>query len=648
MPSLDMPAISQRITPRGFSRLVWSVAVCGIAVLLIGVGALQYRWNGQIKRSSELRVGADLESTIMKWHLNLYREFSTICIALQVGPDSGAGDTWRDYLGRYVDWRTAPGNSGFVENIYSNPDVIREIYVYETSRGAKGPLLRLDPNAHKVERSRKPPELKALLAFLKERSSDIGTALRAWEPSDERPGLDSDADPKADNLAHTEEAKAVSGWQFEESIPAIVHPITHYRRTNSAVDWLVIVLNRETIEGRIFPELAERYFANRNGLEYKIAVVAVGKAPRVLYSSDPGFGVSGPTESDSVMTIFGPPPESIEGSFWQVIKHRESLHGEEWHRFSAPVWFPVIRGISAYEPWVLFLKHRSAPLDASITNVWRANLFVGGLALLLLGASMFLVLVATHRERALAALQMDFVTSISHELRTPLAAILAAGQNLKDGFAADQSRYGSMITAQARQLIELVDQILSFASLKDGQQRHFLEPVQLPDVLAPIRKTTTPVLQQAGFEIEFCVPENLPPMLADQKELLRCLKNLIENAAKYSGNSRWIRISAELGQSASGKGEIRISVADHGFGIPASEMPHIFDPFYRGRHGIIAQIHGSGLGLSVVKQIVISMGGKVSVTSQVGVGSIFTLHLPQAEGEAMQNTGSQREAFSFQ
>jgi len=195
----------------------------------------------------------------------------------------------------------------------------------------------------------------------------------------------------------------------------------------------------------------------------------VGTTPRLLYSSDPDFGINDVSSSDSVMNIFGPPPESTENSFWQSVKNKESLRGEEWHSFSGPVWFPIIQQSSQAASWVLFLHHRTVPLKTSIDRVWRGNLILGGAILLLLTVSMFLVIIATQRERALARMQMDFVASISHELRTPLAAMLSAGQNISDGFAPDLRRYGSIIINQSRQLIDLVDQILLFAAMKDGK-----------------------------------------------------------------------------------------------------------------------------------------------------------------------------------
>jgi signal transduction histidine kinase len=645
----SIPATSRRLTSRGFSRLVWTAASFGIAILLAAVALLQYRWNMQIRQASELRAGADLESVLMKWHLNLYREFSTICIALQVGPDSGAHDPWNVYLRRYEEWRSAASNAGFIENIYSNPDVVSDIYIYETSRGENRRLLRFNPDADRIERSPEPRELQSLLAYLQGRSSNLRVALRAWQSEDSQRSerLESDTQSAA---ALKSRMNTITGWQFDESIPAIVHPLLHHGRSvssdKSPVDWFVIVLDRDTIQRRIFPELAQRYFAGSEGLEYKLAVVAVGKESRVLYSSDPGFGIGDLGGSDSVMNIFGPPPESTEGSFWQVVKNRESLHGGEWHSFSAPVWFPVIHQASDSQHWVLFLEHRTGPMEASITKAWRGNLLVGGFVLLLLATSMFLVVIASHRARALACLQMDFVASISHELRTPLAAILSAGQNLSDGFAPDLYHYGGLITGQARQLIDLVDQILLFASMKDDKKKYHVTAVLLSDVIDSLRKTTLTLLGTAGFHVECRMDKGLPRVLADQQALVRCLQNLIDNAAKYSGESRWICVSAELDESNNGDAGVRVEVADRGVGIDPSELPHIFEPFYRSPGAIAAQIHGSGLGLSVVKHMITQMGGRLSVSSEVGRGSIFTLHLQVAEDSTLRSRIEGQEALT--
>jgi signal transduction histidine kinase len=355
----------------------------------------------------------------------------------------------------------------------------------------------------------------------------------------------------------------------------------------------------------------------------------------LLYSSDPEFGAREVSAFDSVMNIFGPPPESTEGHRVWLTDKSTDLKGEDWHSFSSPVWFPVIRHTAEDGPWMLVLQHRNGPIEASITNVWRGNLITGGIVLLLLATSV--VVIVSQHAQALATLQMDFVASISHELRTPLAAILSAGQNITDGFVPSLPHYGSLITAQARQLIDLVDQILLFGSMKEGRKGYYLQPLQVREVLEDVRRNTLATFQSSGFTVEWQVPEALPWVLGDPKALSRCLQNLIGNAAKYSGKSRWIGVCAEVYEATHRDKEIRIKVKDRGLGISPSELDRIFEPFYRSPNVLAAQIHGTGLGLSVARHIAEAMGGRVSVTSEVGVGSVFILHLRIAE-EAYPNS----------
>jgi hypothetical protein len=100
----------------------------GLVVLLAVLALLQFRWTNEATAASEMRIGADLESLMMKWHGDLYGEFSAICTAMQVGPDSGARDTWNDYLERYVEWNSALPHET-LPNVYRNPDLVQSVYI---------------------------------------------------------------------------------------------------------------------------------------------------------------------------------------------------------------------------------------------------------------------------------------------------------------------------------------------------------------------------------------------------------------------------------------------------------------------------------------------------------------------------------------
>jgi signal transduction histidine kinase len=235
----------------------------------------------------------------------------------------------------------------------------------------------------------------------------------------------------------------------------------------------------------------------------------------------------------------------------------------------------------------------------------------------------------------LAALQMEFVASVSHELRTPLAVISSAADNIVDGLVRGQEdwkRYGSVLRNQSRQMTELVNQILLFASMKDRNSRYLIRPLQVSQIVQSALNNTAELVHETSFLVESHIDPDLPCIMGDLSALSQCLQNLIVNAVKYSGASRWLGVSAHLGHSADRAGkEIQIVVQDRGLGIDGADILHIFEPFYRSATVTAAQIHGTGLGLPLAKSIAEAMGGRLSVVSELSVGSVFTLHLPAAK-----------------
>ncbi|MGB7844890.1 MAG: ATP-binding protein [Candidatus Acidiferrum sp.] len=250
----------------------------------------------------------------------------------------------------------------------------------------------------------------------------------------------------------------------------------------------------------------------------------------------------------------------------------------------------------------------------------------------------------------LAELQMEFVASVSHELRTPLTVLSSAADNLADGLIegkAGLQKYGAVIQNQSRQMGGLIEQILLFASTEDRKNHYVLQPLKVSQIVESVVASTKELIQGAGFVMEQRIDPDLPLVMGDPSAISQCLKNLIGNAIKYSGDSRWIGLRAFAGRSEHWVGrEVRISVSDRGIGIDHSEISSIFDPFYRSPRVNAAQIHGAGLGLSLAKRIAEIIGGKLSVVSELSVGSTFTLHLPAAEGEKLETVAAVSEPGS--
>jgi len=228
----------------------------------------------------------------------------------------------------------------------------------------------------------------------------------------------------------------------------------------------------------------------------------------------------------------------------------------------------------------------------------------------------------------LARLQMDFVASISHELRTPLSVIRSAAENICDGIvdnAEQLTGYGSMIRNQTRQVTDLVNQILLFAATRQRKQAYALTSVPFSQVLDSVTENISELLRDGGFVLEQHIDPDLPELLADPAALTQCLQNLVVNAIKYSGSSKWIGIFASHSTS---ENKVLIRVQDRGIGIAHSELKRIFEPFYRSPAVSAAQIHGTGLGLALARNIAQAMAGDILVQSELQSGSIFTIQIP--------------------
>ena len=237
----------------------------------------------------------------------------------------------------------------------------------------------------------------------------------------------------------------------------------------------------------------------------------------------------------------------------------------------------------------------------------------------------------------LAKLQMEFVASVSHELRTPLAVLSSAADNIADGVVEGRAvlqKYGAVLQNQSRRMSALVDQILLFASTEDRKNRYTLEPLHVSTLIDSVVPRAEDLLREPGVILDRSVEPDIPMVMGDSSGVSQCLQNLIDNAMKYGGDHPRISISAFVARAGIvSEQEVRISVKDHGIGIDHSDLSHIFEPFYRSPRVTAAQIHGTGLGLALAKRIAESMGGRLSVLSELSIGSTFTLHLQIAKEE---------------
>jgi signal transduction histidine kinase len=287
--------------------------------------------------------------------------------------------------------------------------------------------------------------------------------------------------------------------------------------------------------------------------------------------------------------------------------------------------------------WLLRVRHRDGSLEAVVARVRARDLAVSGGLLLLIPATALVLVRLSRGAQQLADLQMNFVAGVSHELRTPLAVIHTAAFNLRGKLAQQPHQvemYGALIQRESGKLSALVEQVLRFAGVGAPLARK-REPVavetlverSLADASVEAVAAANGSSEAGRIIFEKHIPPDLPQVLADPEAMGQALRNLIENAVKYGGP--WVGISAAAAPTRNGPG-VEIAVADRGPGIPADEIAHIFDPFFRGRQAIQDQVHGTGLGLNLVKRIVEAHGGSLRVESSPGQGAKFVVRLPAA------------------
>jgi two-component system phosphate regulon sensor histidine kinase PhoR len=224
-------------------------------------------------------------------------------------------------------------------------------------------------------------------------------------------------------------------------------------------------------------------------------------------------------------------------------------------------------------------------------------------------------------------LRADFVSGVSHEFKTPLSLIRLYSETLaaadQEFSAEDRSNYIRIIARESERMSRMVDNVLSFARLEQGRNRYELDE---GDIAATVTQTVndySEYLNWRGFAVKTSIWPELPSVRFNAEQLSEMLLNLMDNARKYSGKSRQIRVNVWAQNQ-----EVIVEVRDDGLGIPADEREKIFQPFYR-----IARENdqgGCGLGLYLVDQVMKDHDGRVEVESQVNHGSRFRLVFPVA------------------
>src|SRR5262245_3025595 len=659
--------MKRKPTQRPLWMLSLALALLALLPLLV---VLQYHWLGQVSEGERERKKSVLTTMARQFCHDfdseltaLYLHFHPTPVTLDGAPDQSQGD----FAARYRRWReTAP-----------RPKLIKDVYQTQIGQNS-GSISRYNAETGAFEQCEWPGGMSGLRKRLEEeRATDEFLQERLRE------SIRLKMNVRGEAAAQKMVFQLGLNW-VDEDLPGLVIPIggptsgpidpslgEGVAPIPGALSYRIIALDADYISRELIPELAGRHFGDSAG-EYTIAVTKRGRADQVVYRSDAGATEAALAGGDVTAGFFNILLEEINRFFfaqWRrpdvnapvqlkpplnrhriVILGAEDLKSDKDESDAALQRLqlgPGAEGVTRPSlnrnnegAWLLVVKHRAGSLEAAVATTRRRNLAISFGILLLLGASVGFIVLSSRRAHRLATLQMEFVAGVSHELRTPLAVICSAAENLADGVidSRDQiKRYGGLIRDEGRRLTGMVEQVLEFAGAQSGRKNYELRTTELTRVIEDAITACRLLLDEGGFEIERKIAPHLPLIKADAAALSRAIQNLLSNAMKYGGDSRWIGLSAELVKTADAE-EVQIGVSDRGLGIAPSEQDLVFEPFYRGKEAQAAQIRGNGLGLSLVKHIVAAHGGRVSVESKVGQGSRFTLRLPVstvAEGSAM-------------
>ena len=226
-------------------------------------------------------------------------------------------------------------------------------------------------------------------------------------------------------------------------------------------------------------------------------------------------------------------------------------------------------------------------------------------------------------------MQSDFISAVSHEFRTPLTSMRHLSELLTLGRVPSEERrrlyYATLLTESSR-LERLVEGLLNFGRMEAGARQYHFEETDAATVAHRVVAEFNPQLEQHGRRIELSGADTPLKIEADPEAIRVALRNLVDNALKYSPREPAVWVECGLDHNY-----IAIRVRDCGPGIPEAERKRIFRRFVRGSAALATNAKGSGVGLAMVRHIVAAHGGEITLSSEPGQGSVFTMLLPEVK-----------------
>ncbi len=602
---------------RLFLALLWPTA---LVVLVVVLAFFQYRWLGQVSDADRDRQRWTLNQRAREFANDFDREIGRVYNAMQFDLAASA-NTGEVFSKHYEEWKQS---SAF-------PELVRAIYFTSESAApvaddARAEVMKFNP----ATRTFSPVEWPASLAPARDRLTTM------------RHRFSAPTTPFSSSGNATFRFVSLGQSPVLASVPALMIPAQSIR-FDVEPRYVIVELDKQVLTETVLPALVEKHLAvddyhvevlepgpgggGATPIYRKNVVAAVNLNPATADATTTFFNVRvdnlalsamrGLPATAGAMSMLVPTTSESSSRLMSIVVARSpTVVG----RGGAGVGGGVSYGPGA---WQLVLQHPAGSLEAAVTKVRRRNLGISFGVLAVLSVSVFLISINAQRSQQLAAQQMDFVATVSHELRTPIAVIRSAAQNLSAGVIHDEARakkYGELIDTEGRRLTEMVEEVLELAGISGGKRQFAIAPTDIGRLTSDVMQSCESLIRDAGFTVELAIAPNLPTVNLDESAYRRALNNLVTNALKHATDGKWLAVAVFQAPDH----QVAVTVADRGRGIDAKDLPHIFDAFYRGGYAKDRQIHGNGLGLSLVTRIVDAHGGTVSAHTSPG-GSTFTM-----------------------
>lgn len=290
----------------------------------------------------------------------------------------------------------------------------------------------------------------------------------------------------------------------------------------------------------------------------------------------------------------------------------------------APVWTAVQAGHD-WHGELSQLRKGGEPYDASLTlaPIEVADAQLGGFVAVQSDIS---------KLKEVDRLKSNIIANVSHELKTPLANISLYLQLLERGKPSSQERYLDILNQETDRLTRLIRDLLDLSQLDSGDLPAQIKPVELGELVIKVVDAYQKRAQAHGVDLSTTLPADLPLVMADNDQLEQVLINLLVNAMAYTPEGGQITCEGGTGNlDLRNAGWVRVT--DNGFGIAPEEMEQLYDRFYRGQASQKSKSPGTGLGLTICKEIIDRHNGKIEIQSELGVGTAVTIWLPTANGK---------------